>query len=280
MPCHLFGGNGSGDEVLKALAHSTYDLVLMDVRMPVMDGLTATREIRKKEKKGLRSENGTNHEGRGSTAAHLPIIAMTANAVQGDREECLQAGMDDYLRKPVDIRDLADILEKWLPLGAGGGESAPSSRHVEQAARVFSSHRTESDVSAAAQQVGSRNGSHTPTSTPSAREAVVWDRAMLLERISGDVDLEKMLLVSFLAYMPQQITTLRNAVAAGNIATSARQAHSINGATANVGAEAMQAVAIAMESAGRAGDLRGIKVRLANLALEFNRFNELAVGEL
>ncbi len=94
----------NGQEVLDALGQIPYDLVLMDCQMPVMDGYEATRQIRDPNTAVL------NHS--------IPIVALTANAMQGDREKCLLAGMDDYLAKPIAPRDLAAALEKWLPVAA------------------------------------------------------------------------------------------------------------------------------------------------------------------
>jgi CheY-like chemotaxis protein len=90
-----------GAEALKALESIPYDLVLMDVQMPVMDGLEAVRQIRNPQSKVR------NHA--------IPTIALTAHAMQGDRERCLQAGMNDYLSKPVSLQALAVILARWLP---------------------------------------------------------------------------------------------------------------------------------------------------------------------
>ncbi len=88
----------NGREALDKLKEKHYDLILMDIQMPVMDGFTATQEIRRMED---------------STQEHIPIIALTANAVKGDRERCLDAGMDDYLAKPINVQELLSIIERY-----------------------------------------------------------------------------------------------------------------------------------------------------------------------
>jgi PAS domain S-box-containing protein len=90
----------NGEEALNALRKIPFDLVFMDVQMPDMDGLEATREIRNPRSKVL------NHE--------IPIIAMTAHAMEGDRQRCLKAGMNDYLSKPVSLQSMAQVLNKWV----------------------------------------------------------------------------------------------------------------------------------------------------------------------
>jgi len=89
----------NGRNALEALANQTFDLVLMDLQMPEMDGFEATAAIREREK-----DNG----------GHIPIIALTAHAMKGDMERCLAAGMDGYLSKPIRPQELDDLLEKYL----------------------------------------------------------------------------------------------------------------------------------------------------------------------
>ena len=97
----VFGG---GAEALAALAEDHYDLILMDCQMPGMDGYETTRKIRSRE----------------HSQQHTPIVALTAHAMKGERERCLQAGMDDYLSKPMRLEDVQQTLERWL--GAGASE--------------------------------------------------------------------------------------------------------------------------------------------------------------
>jgi CheY-like chemotaxis protein len=105
----------NGAEALTALQAKPYDLVLMDVNMPVMDGIEATKRIRNYEKMMMAKEENKMMNYLPSFSSIIPIIAMTAKAMQGDRELCMEAGMNDYITKPVSPQALAEVLEKWLP---------------------------------------------------------------------------------------------------------------------------------------------------------------------
>ena len=149
----------NGIEVIKALSSLPYDLVLMDVQMPEMDGFEATRRIRDAQSRVL------NHR--------VPIIAMTAHAKQGDRENCLQAGMDDYVTKPVEVTALAAALEKWLQ---------PDSNRPQPVE----------------DEAPEKNASH-------EEEKPIFNRDGFMHRVSHDGAFARDLIKSFLQDMPNQI---------------------------------------------------------------------------
>ena len=220
-----------GAGAVRSLETIPYDLVLMDVQMPEMDGLEATRRIRDPDSAVL-------HHG-------VPIIAMTAHAMQGDRERCLEAGMNDYLTKPVSARALAEALERWLPRDEAG-------------AAVRSPIGPVAAASAA----------------PEEAEAPVFDRAGMLARLMDDEDLARAVAAGFLDDIPRQIGALGTCLGTGDAPGALRHAHSIKGASANVGGEALRAVAIEMEKAAGAGDLEGVAARLPDLESQFGRLEE------
>ncbi len=210
-----------------ALETLPYDLVLMDIQMPEMDGLEATRHIRDVHSSVL------DHE--------VPIVAMTAHALQGDREKCLQAGMNDYVSKPIVPHVLAEALEKWLPEG-----TAPA---VEE-----KPGKSEAGVSGTAGEA----------------VAPVFDRAGMMARLMGDEGLARRIAEGFLEDIPKQIETLKTYLKEGDVARTQRQAHTIKGASANMGGEAMRAVAFGMEKMAKAGDLDAVMANLPELDAQFD----------
>ena len=219
----------NGAEALHALKTLPYDLVLMDVQMPEMDGFEATQRIRD-------PSSGLPNPG-------IPIIAMTAHAMQGDREKCLEAGMDDYIPKPVEPATLAEVLEKWLP-----AEAAPTKLPPAPAAA----------------------GKSPVTDTT---EKPVFNRAALMNRLM-DEDLMKMVLTDFLGDLPGRLKALKTSLETGDLATVARQAHTIKGSASTAGGEALSALAREMEFASKAGDQAAAAACLANLEEGFQRLKE------
>jgi CheY-like chemotaxis protein len=201
----------------------------MDCQMPEMDGFEATREIRAHEQSGRGSGRHT------APSAHrrTPIIAMTANAMQGDREACLQAGMDDYVSKPVTSDALAVVFERWRPRAV---QTA-----VPEAAKVDG-----------------------PTIDP-----LVFDGLRVL---SDDDDPEFLarLIGHFLADTPTRLTTLGTACRKGRAEDVQRIAHSLKGSASNLGASGMARICDGV-CAGAARGLELVPGLLAELELEFQR---------
>jgi CheY-like chemotaxis protein/HPt (histidine-containing phosphotransfer) domain-containing protein len=218
----------NGAEAVEALKSIPYDLVLMDVQMPEMNGFEATQQIRAPHS---------------AVANHgIPIIAMTAHAMQGDRERCLEAGMNDYITKPVDPRALAEALERWLPK-----EAAPVA--------------TEATVSVSVRKM----------------KSPVFDRSGLMARLMDDEELAQLVVEGFLEDIPRQIAALRGYLEAGDSAGAKLKAHTIKGAAANVGGERLREVAAEME---KAGDLDIVKSWLLDLDVQFNLLEQAMTEEL
>ncbi len=193
----------NGKEAIEALEKQKYDIVLMDVQMPEMDGYEATKAIRQS----------------GKPWANVPIIAMTAHAMQGDKEKCLQAGMDDYVTKPIKTEILFEVLRKW-------------------------SNKNSSER----KQDMSNENQTCPINVESA-----------LERCAGDREFLNEMLVEFLDIASQQLQQIADIIEEGNAEELAKKAHSLKGASANLGAEQVSAIALELEKAGKEGQLEGAK---------------------
>ena len=226
----------NGSEAINALETLPYDLVLMDVQMPEMDGLEATRQIRN-------SKSAISNR-------RVPIIAMTAHAMQGDRERCMNAGMNDYITKPVSSRALSEVLDKWLP---------------KKEKTVNSELQTEKHP-------------HRVSSIKS--QIPVFDKAGMLDRLMDDQDLARMIVEGFLKDIPLQITALQGYLETGDATGTERQAHSIKGASANVGGERLRAVAFEIEKTAMTGDLNAARIHMPELEEQFERLNQVMSKEL
>jgi PAS domain S-box-containing protein len=210
----------TGREVLEALATEKFDVLLMDVQMPEMDGIEATARIRAQEK---------------VTGGHLPIVAMTAHAMKGDRERCLAAGMDDYVSKPLQAKELYRVMERFsIDSAAEKQPSTPQSRSNHDGDEVFHYQAA-------------------------------------LRRAGGDAEFLRELVEVFLEECPRWVSNVEQSAEAGDVASLRRAAHTIKGAAASLHAAALTAAAEAIETAAAQGNLELLADQCTRLTAEIER---------
>jgi len=252
---------GNGNEALVALRRMPYDLVLMDCQMTEMDGFEATRHIR----------NGEAGQG----CVRTPIIAMTARAMQGDREKCLDAGMDDYLPKPIDTAALIDTLNKWLSKKGEAEEREHQRRALEAGMDGHAAIPTEVESLREAidcQAVGASGQGPTQETDAAERSSAVFDRQRLLMALGEDEDLLEEIVAVFLKDTPNDVGPLEKAIADGYLATVKLQAHKLKGSAANVRAESMREVFAGIEGAAKREDLTEAARLMEGFTEKFERF--------
>jgi two-component system sensor histidine kinase/response regulator len=205
-----------GQEALEACQRTRYDMVLMDVQMPGLDGFEVTRRIREGEQEGRRT----------------PIVAMTASAMKGDRERCLEGGMDDYLAKPVTPEAVGAVLRRWLKA-----------------------------IPAAQAEAQGRQGEG---------EGERLDPAVIASLVALDDDgtLLDELVATFFSLVPARLREIREAVASADVQALARAAHTLGGSCANLGCRRMSDLCARLEVRGRAGSVEGGPALLAALEAE------------
>jgi PAS domain S-box-containing protein len=236
----------NGVEAIQALQNIPYDLVLMDIQMPEMDGLQAARLIRERQAEVLNPD--------------LPIIAMTAHALGSDRDLCLEAGMDDYLSKPVNTAELATVLLKWLKPRENNNRPAGQ--------RAAPSPVLPGDLPAQEYQ-----------------GTEVFNDAGLSERLFHDQELIQSVLQAFLGDIPHQISILKACLDAGDLTGVHRQAHTIKGASANIGANRLRQAALGVEKLCKMSDqpvenvLEKLRENIPYLEAEFERFTRVVHQE-
>jgi two-component system sensor histidine kinase/response regulator len=216
----------NGKEALDAHAQSAFDLILMDCHMPEMDGFEATKEIRGRESSGV--------------AKRVPIVALTANAMAQDREECLNAGMDDHLSKPFSMLTLQNMLDRWMP------HAAPAqSQAAESAGRA------------------------------PVKPAEVIERQVLeqLGKVltNGKAELLTRVLNLYLTESPKLMHKLKQASAKGEASEIVRNAHSLKSSSANVGAMGLSRYCADIEASARRGDTEEARKIFARIEAEHGR---------
>jgi CheY-like chemotaxis protein len=209
----------NGAEGVKAFAESMFDLVLMDLQMPVMDGLTATRRIREFE----------------GDRAPTPIVALTANAMAGQLERCLDAGMTAFLTKPIDVARLHETLERYGLVAQRNAHGAPIDGRAP---------------------------------------SVPVDLARLNEITENDPEFAYELASTFIASGEQVLDEIHTAISVFDRSALSRAAHKLKGASANIHAEALCSLALKLEMQAPQLDQPRLKELIEELRLEFDRAAE------
>jgi two-component system sensor histidine kinase/response regulator len=236
----------NGQEAVNAVKENNYDAVLMDVQMPVMDGYTATREIREWESE-LKAANSSDISGSNlqPLTSGLPIIAMTAHAMAGDEEKSLQAGMNGHVTKPIDPDQLFATLQKWVQ---------PREK------RATTQRPAVSVAPSGGQKVVSIDG-ELPGSLPG------FDLADGLKRLQGNKKLYRKLLLDFATGYCKAGIEIREALDAPDFDRAHRLVHNLKGLAGNLSAKDLQAAAVNMEKLVKGVDKKAPPSRQLNLRL-------------
>jgi two-component system sensor histidine kinase/response regulator len=205
----------NGEDALSAFRKNRFDLILMDIQMPKLDGFQATEAIR------------TLEEG---TDSHIPIVAMTAHAMKGDRERCLEAGMDQYISKPINMKQLYETVETLVPL-------------PNQKAKG---------------------------TVPIPEDKEVLDRSSLLNQVGGDMALLGELVDILVREYPTTLSEIRKSIEEEDAESLEKTAHSLKGAVGNFAAAKAFQAALRLESIGRAGEMHHAHESLEDLVKEMD----------
>ncbi|HTQ39834.1 MAG TPA: response regulator [Pirellulales bacterium] len=214
----------TGREAIERLLAQPYDVVLMDCQMPEMDGLTATQEIRRLESQGALRER----------CYRVPIVALTANAVAGDREICLAAGMDDYLTKPLDSLKLVELLDGILKSAMGMDRT-----RVEKQSQISQDNCTSQTPFAI----------HSQASECDHNAPINFEE--LTQRCLGNLDFVQRILWKLIEHLPSDLAQLEESILHGFLVKAASQAHAIKGLAANLSAGSLRQCASDLEAACR-----------------------------
>ncbi len=246
-----------GRAALAALERESYDLVLMDCQMPVLDGWAATMAWRRRED--------------ATGGRRVPIVALTANIIKGIREQCLAAGMDDYLSKPFEQAQLAAILSRWLP-AADDSTFALS----EPSVPVPIPDSAAGDA-LATPPATARSGSTTATDSLLDERVLAQIREL---RQPGQPSLLSKIVGLYLDSAPALLQRLRDAVAAGDSEALRQAAHSLKSSSANLGATRLAALCRELEQRGRDRRLEDAATLVWELDRRYARVREALIAEL
>lgn len=226
----------NGQEAISALENTNYDIVLMDCQMPVMNGFDATKIIR-------HSNKINNND--------IPIIALTANAIKGDKEKCLQAGMDDYLPKPVEKKLLIDAINRWL---------SEKKKAVFQA-QIIEEYNAPKEQ----EEVGTKDMNDAKP---------VLNIIKLKENFDDDMDLVKAILQRYLQDIDKQMEELDKKVKANDITEVGLHTHKMKGAVAAIGGVAFAELMANTESAAKGNKPDELELLLKQIPVELERLKQ------
>jgi two-component system, sensor histidine kinase and response regulator len=206
----------NGREALSALERETFDLILMDIQMPEMDGFEATAAIREKEK---------------STGVRIPLIAMTAHAMKGDRERCLDAGMDEYISKPINAATLFAVIDNVAATPAAIAADMPAQESQDD----------------------------------------IMDMEEVMERVGDDMELLTDMAELFLDDCPRLMSEIRESITRQDSKVLEHSAHTLKGSASNFSAASVVEAAFRLEQMGRDGDITHAEAAYATLEQEMQR---------
>ncbi|MCL1465204.1 ATP-binding protein [Argonema galeatum] len=230
----------NGQAALELMTNTSYDLVLMDCQMPVLDGYETTKRIRVRE----------------CQDRHTIVIALTAHAMSGDREKCLAAGMDDYITKPISTKQLSEVIERWIQTK---DESTKILDNLQQ------------DINTESQPPAD-NSMNLESQIQSPTEEIV-DRVRLYEIARGDAEFQLELLQAFMEDAPTYLKEAKEALLSGDCNTLGRRAHQLKGGSATVAIRFMPDLAARLQSQAEANQLDGASEIIAELEKILERIN-------
>jgi signal transduction histidine kinase/DNA-binding response OmpR family regulator len=250
----------NGREAVQASEHESYDLILMDCQMPEMDGFEATRLIRERE---------STIDYPQSTGVHIPIIALTANAMEKDRQQCLDAGMDDYLSKPFSQERLIAVLTRYLTEHTEATKLDPAptdtANHPPQESVVLNNDAL--TVTTSEQE------------TPSLLDPNALKQIRALQRPNAPNVVHK-IINSYLKDAPQLLEAARQAIANNDSSTLYRSAHSLKSTSASLGANTLAGLCKELETIGRANTTDNAETLLSTIEQEYTQVQEALQAEL
>jgi CheY-like chemotaxis protein len=247
----------NGVEVLEALQRQVYDVVLMDVQMPEMDGLAATRTLRRELPE----------------ARQPRVIAMTANAMQGDREMCLAAGMDDYVSKPIRVEELVEALSKSRALDAGEVEGMRRSQTSHKSPDATGPDEPTAGSGPVEGEIGAPDPASDSGSTAGPEMSVLDPAAFdnLLSMLGGEFAYLEELIDSFLEDAPQLLAEIKQSIKAGDALGASRVAHSLKSNGADFGATVFSSLCKELEISGKSGEMNGAADLLVQIEAEYGK---------